>query len=338
MPIHDLGYRAWQGQTTPESSRFWVITQTGVRLAWANRWLRRLVPVGWVPALYLGIAFFLLEQALAFRAEMEQAFAGPGRPAQAFSPRGEMRMLFGFLGQFPDAQSVLGKVAAGDPAEARPEAWRWLMCTYLRIYQGMVMILVIGLVAPPLVAKDVHSRAFLLYFSRPLARLEYILGKLLVICGYVLLVTMVPALVLYLFGVLLAPPEAAVLGSTWDLPLRILLASAVLIIPASVLALALSSTTTRTFYAGFAWFAVWFLGWVALSVVRANVAEPSEHWSLLSLYHTLGKAVSWVFGMPVVSGSDSIFADAMPSLVLIGVVTLVSIVVVFRRVSSPMRI
>ena len=34
MPIHDLGYRRWEGERVPEQSRWRVICEVGVRQAW----------------------------------------------------------------------------------------------------------------------------------------------------------------------------------------------------------------------------------------------------------------------------------------------------------------
>ena len=313
MPIHDLGYRAWQGRLMPEASRFWVIAQTGIRLAGKNRWLRRLLLLAWVPALYLGVAVFLFEQALA-----NQSY---------------MRVALEFVGPFPGTEVVRQAMQAGDPAVARHTAWTWLLLMFFRYPQGLLMALVVGLIAPPLVAKDVQSRAFLLYFSRPLTRVEYILGKLVVVWAYVMMITTLPALSLYVVGVLLSPPDTAVIASTWDLPLRILGASVVLMIPTAALALAFSSLTSRTFYAGFAWFAVWLLGLVAYITLQYFVLlHIPEHWVLLSLYHTLGRVQDWVFGL------QTSLSAVWPSAVLLAGIAVVSLAVLFRRVSSPMRI
>ncbi|MHC4398221.1 MAG: ABC transporter permease subunit [Planctomycetota bacterium] len=318
MPIHDLGYRHWEGELTPTWSRFWVVAQSGIRLAWQSRWVRRLLLAAWLPALYMAPFFFFLERGLS---------------------SGGVEMFRGL----PQAEWVLNQMATADMAAARHEAWAWFLWFFFRYLQGFVMILVVGVIAAPLVARDVHSRAFLLYFSRPLSRLEYVAGKLTVIVIYVTMLTAAPALVLYVLGVLVSPPDLGVLAATWDLPFRILLASAVLIVPTATLALALSSMTSKTMYAGFAWFAVWVLGWVAYGTLEASsYPTASEHWSLLSLYHTLGKVQSVVFGLPVNEGPGAAaalnVADAFPSMLLLAVVTVVSTVVLFRRVSSPMRI
>ena len=313
MPIHDLGYRAWQGRLMPEVTRFWVIAQTGIALAWKNRWLRRLLLLAWVPALYLGVALFLFEQALANRSYMQIALE--------------------FVGPFPGIDVVREALQTGDPVVARHTAWTWLLLMFFRYPQGLLMALVVGLIAPPLVAKDVHSRAFLLYFSRPLTRVEYILGKLAVVCAYVMMITTLPALSLYLLGVLLSPPDTAVLASTWDLPLRILAASVVLMVPTAALALAFSSLTSRTFYAGFAWFAVWLLGLVAYLILEGTLGSAlPERWVLLSLYHSLGQVQTWIFGL------EKSLSEVLPSAGLLAAIAVVSLVVLFHRVSSPMRI
>lgn len=297
----------------PEVTRSWVIAQTGIGLAWKNPWLRRLLLLAWIPALYLGAAFFFFEQALA-------------NPEQ-------IRMALSFVPPFPGIDVVGTALETGDPATARHMAWGWLLLVFFRYPQGLLMALVVGLIAPPLVAKDVHSRAFLLYFSRPLTRVEYILGKLAVVCAYVIMITTIPALALYVLGVLLSPPEAAVIASTWDLPLRILLASVVVTIPTATLALAFSSLTTRTFYAGFAWFAAWLLGLVAYWTLYYNVdSGVHQRWALLSLYDSLGLVQGWIFGLQTSS------SDALPAAGLLAGITVVSLIVLFRRVSSPMRI
>ncbi len=319
MPIHDLGYRTWQGKLTAPVLRFTAIAETGVALAWRNHWVRRMVVFSWLPAAYLAIGFLLLEQGLAHNREAELAS--------------------GFLGQFPQAQTVLRAMASGDPLEARHYGWSWLLLSFLRYPQGFVMVLLVGSVAPALIAKDVQSKAFLFYFSRPLNRLEYILGKFSVLAGYLIMITTLPALLLYFLAVLLSPPELAVLQSSWDLPFRILLASIVLIIPTTSLALAFSSMTNRPSHAGFAWFAVWFLGMIAYLMVTNSVGNLSdEHWSMLSLYHTLGKVQNAIFGFPVVMGGTPNAADAVPSAILLAAITFSSLVVVYHRVSSPMRI
>jgi hypothetical protein len=300
MPIHDLGYRPWQGRLGGQLGRWRVIAETGVRLAWKNRWLKLQLIFAWLPALYMGVAFFAYEQWLA-------------------NPTAR-----GFVGQFIPGVPLVG---------GRHAVWAWLLMTFFRYPQALLMLLVVGLVAPPLIAQDVRSRAFLLYFSRPITRIGYLIGKLATVWAYVLMITTVPALGLYLFAVLLSP-ESDVVLQTWDLPLRILGATAVLAIPTSTLALAYSSLTSQSRHAVFAWFTTWIVGWVSYIVLFVGMAEVEvdRRWTLVSLYHTLGEVQNWVFG-----AGDTSPILAPSALLLVGI-TVVSTMVLFRRISSPMRV
>ena len=184
------------------------------------------------------------------------------------------------------------------------------------------------------------------------------------------MVSAIPALGLYIIGVMLSPSLNVVIA-TWDLPLRIFAASIVLILPTSALALCLSSLTQESRYAGFSWFAIWILGWftyVALSTAETfhaqtkamqqggdvqqqprprqnrglfrgpprprnseSVQLPESVWTHLSLYHTLGRVQSWVFGFSQLS-------DVFPSIAILVGITLVSLNVLLYRISAPMRI
>jgi len=318
MPIHDLGYRAWQGPLIPQIGRFWVIAQTGIRLAWRNQWLRRLLLLSWLPVVYVATLLLVYEQ------------------VQAHTSMADT--LVPWIGDIP--------ISAG-----RHRVWACLMWIFFRYPQGIVMVLVVGQVAPALVAQDVRTKAFLLYFSRPLARLEYVLGKMAVVWAYLSLVSAVPGLVLYVLGVLLSPDWHVVLA-TWDLPLRILGASAVLMIPTAAVALALSSLTSETRYATFGWFAIWAVGWAAYAMLRANLPPSADmhRWDLVSLYHTLGTVEYWVFGLkhelvemlPMAARMGILPSPAQvqiwPAAIQVIAVTVISLAILFRRVSSPMRI
>ena len=231
------------------------------------------------------------------------------------------------------ARNRLDEILPGFPDSAdRQQVWAWLLMTFFRYPQGVLMLLVVGLVAPPLIARDIGSQAFLLYFSRPITRCEYIGGKLAIVWVYVLLITTLPALILYGLGVLLSP-SLDVVGYTWDLPPRILAASAVLLLPTTTLALAISSLTTKTWQASFIWFALWTLGFAAYGILLASLgSEVAPRWTVISLYHTLGRVQSWAFGL------EPRGPEVMQSAALLAAVTVISLLVVYRRISSPMRI
>jgi ABC-type transport system involved in multi-copper enzyme maturation permease subunit len=320
MTVHDLGYRGWSGELTSPWIRSVVIARTGVQRVWQSRWLRRMVFFAWLPAMWFGMGFFIWEQSLLYPEWREGL---------------EPFLLEGLEESNPVVRVL--RETAEEPASARHAVWAWLLQSFFRYPQGVLMMLVVGLIAPSLISQDIRSRAFLLYFSRPLTRREYIAGKFATVVTYLVAISTVPALCLYVLGILLSP-QLEVVRATWDLPLRILAASAVLTIPTASLALCLSSATQESRYAGFAWFAIWILGWFTYGVMRSlaiaegrdALTKPVRGWDHLSLYHTLGQVETWVFGFTPLS-------EIWTSAIILCAITVVSLVVLFRNVAAPMR-
>ncbi len=325
MPVHDVGYRPWEGDVSNVWWRWTVVSGAGIRLVWKSHWLRRMLFFAWLPAAFTGIGFFIYEQALEHQNQ---------QPWNQLVPY--------MIDWYPDARttpelgnpelSIATRVKQAwhtDPASSRHMIWSLLLMAFFRYPQGLLMVLLVGMIAPSLISQDFRSRAFLLYFSRPITPLEYVLGKALVIWTYLAAVTTLPALVLYVLGVLLSP-DLHVILYTWDLPFRILLASLVLMLPTTSLALFFSSLTDESRYAGFAWFALWGLGWTAKTTL-GQLAQ-SHQWSMLSLYHMLGRVQEWVFGL------STDINDVSSAALLLVVVTVMPLIVLLSRVAAPMRI
>ncbi|MFP6603752.1 MAG: ABC transporter permease subunit [Pirellulaceae bacterium] len=317
MPIHDLGYRSWDVPPQAMGLRWFVIGRTGIRNAWKNKWLGRSLVFLLLPVALVGTGIFFFEQA------SEQ----PGT-----------RMAFArAIAQYRGTSELATEIMV-NPDSVRHDVWSYLIYAFFSYPQAVGMVMIVGLIAPRLIAQDVRSRAFLLYFSRPLTPREYVLGKAMTICFYLALITTVPALVLYLLGIALSPGISVVMD-TYDLPVRIILASLVLIIPTTSLALCFSSLTSESRYAGYMWFATWILGWVLFSVMRTVIVLQTSltqvafenNWSLLSLYHTLGEVQVWVFGL------QPDFSKVVPSLVLLVAITVLSWSILMRRVTAPLR-
>lgn len=328
MPIHSAGYRAWEGERVPGATRWLVISGTGVRRAWKSTALKRMMYVAVLPTLFMAIPFFLFEQA-------------------ARDPR-MWRVAVDFLRWLPQTEAIVESIGADltqvspqEIHEIRHRVWSYLLLTLFRYPQSILMVLVVGIIAPPLISHDVRSRAFLIYFSRPITRTEYILGKMGSVAFFLLMIATVPALLLYVAGVMLSP-STTVIAETWDLPFRILLASAVLIVPTTSLALMYSSLTVESRYAGFAWFVTWILGHVTffMTFTFSELQHGPRYagevvdlgWKpLLSPYMILGEVQNWIFELHRGSGLVG------PSFVILAGVTVVSLMVIYRRVSAPMR-
>ena len=90
--------------------------------------------VAWFPALYMSVAFFLFEQSLV-RPELQ-------------------REALGFFRDFAGGagRDMYEAALSGDPAVARHEVWGWLLLIFFRHPQAVLMAMVVGLIAPPLIS------------------------------------------------------------------------------------------------------------------------------------------------------------------------------------------
>lgn len=294
MPILDVGYRPWQGLRTARWTRSLVLAETSIRLVWRNPWLKRILVFMTTPALIVGIFVALFEQTIerpATRSAMTQFIRSPATQRAA------------------ERAGIDDLNLREDPATARHFAWSYLIFILFRYPQAFGMILVLGLVAPRLISFDLRSKAYLLYLSRPLTPSEYIAGKAAVIYFLLFLMAAVPSLMIYAAGLFLSTDTSAFM-QTWDIPLRILLATLVLMIPTTAVALAMSALTQESRYAGFAWFAFWIIGAVSYQVLWfADQARRGERprrmeylgdynsWMLFSPYETLGYMQMQIFGL-----------------------------------------
>ncbi|MEZ6130464.1 MAG: hypothetical protein R3C59_17400 [Planctomycetaceae bacterium] len=322
MPIHNLGYREWDGRRESGSSRWAVVSGIGIRRAWQSTWVRRIAFVVWAPPLAYGILIFLFEQFLSNNSDIDpRTFREILRlflPAEAFP--GVMLAMESVRPQMPEELMTI----------VRPVFWKAVMLQLQRS-QSIAMVIMVGLIAPGLISQDVRSRAFLLYFSRPLTRLQYIVGKFATVAFFLLITTTLPQLLLYLFAVLLSP-DISVVGYTYDIPIRTIAASATMIVPTTLLALMLSSLTVETRFATFGWFSIWIFGLAAYIVMRELNGDTSELILRLSFLFLLFSDLSTaILDIPRLT---SHFDSQMAFVIALSVVCSA---IIFHRVSAPLR-
>jgi len=324
MPIHNLGYREWHGEMQSASSRWLVVSRIGIRSAWQSAWLRRMMFFAWVPGLVMGFMIFIYEQSAKQGGEVQDVMSAG---AMALATHENPDIIFRRIQQ----ERLLTGERPGLGAE-RHLFWSSLLLVLFRRSQPFLLIPIVAVIAPPMISQDFRSRAFLLYFSRPLTKVQYIIGKAATVGLFLLSVTMLPALLLYFTGILLSP-DISVLYYTWDLPLRAILASLTIVIPCTALALMLSSLTTESRYASFSWFAIWIFGHLTYVVFR-NVASPGDSSMVqsLSLFETFNDLSSWILDPKLgVTHVETRF-------ILLAVMTAVCTAVLYRRVSAPMQV
>jgi ABC-2 type transport system permease protein len=119
----------------------------------------------------------------------------------------------------------------------------------------MILILLVG---PNLISQDLRYNALPLYFSRPLRRSDYFLGKLGVIVAFLGMVIIVPSLVAYVLGLLFSL-DITIVRDTFGLLLASVAYGLVIALSAGLLILALSSLSRNSRYVALFWLGIWFV-------------------------------------------------------------------------------
>lgn len=249
MPIFDQGYQHWSGELTSHTWRWLAITRHGVRIGMKNRLLRIALLIAWLPALIL--AFFLCVWGLL---EQQSDLVKP---------------LIPFL------SSILGPEIVDNAREYRVEAWtlsyEYFLLTELRF--SMIVILMIG---PSLISQDLRFNALPLYFSRPLRRIDYFLGKLGVIGYFLGLVLIVPSIIAYILGLLFSL-DITIVADTFLLLLACIGYGLLMAVSAGLLILALSSLSRNSRYVGLFWLGIWFVSSIVGTVLESVHREQRRY-------------------------------------------------------------
>ncbi|MCI0343035.1 MAG: single-stranded DNA-binding protein, partial [Planctomycetales bacterium] len=170
---------------------------------------------------------------------------------------------------------------------------------------------------PGLVAADRRHHAHEIYFARPVGWSEYIAGKGATVAAYIGLITLAPATLLYVLGVLVSPSGEAILQTAHLLP-RLVLVWLLWGVGVGLPALALSSLGTSSRLVAFLWIVLWigseilstavrFVSIVVRVVAEGRTGGPdaitprdwnAPHWSgVLSLSDNLTAAAHGILGV-----------------------------------------
>jgi ABC-2 type transport system permease protein len=245
MPIFDQGYQHWSGELAGHGWRWYAVARRGVRNALQTRSIRLLMIAAWMPAVALATALCLWGLL-----ERQSALIDTIRP------------LLNFLGQ---------TVLEG-PRQYRTEVWT-ICYRYFLLYELEFSMLLVLIAGPALISQDLRYNALPLYFSRPLRRIDYFLGKLGTVVGLLAMITIVPGIIAYVLGLLFSL-DATIIRDTY----RILIASVAyglcIAISAGMLILALSALSRNSRYVALFWLAIWFVsGTVSLILIGVEREE-----------------------------------------------------------------
>jgi hypothetical protein len=198
-----------------------------------------------------------------------------------------------------------------------PETWREFLGQQVRFLPVVLVSLATGASA---IASDFASGAFTIYLSKPISRLDYVLGKAMPVAGAVSAVTLAPALALLLLHLSLAPDFELLSKAPW-LPLAVTAYSLFLALYFTLSVLAVSSLCRSGRVAGAGFAALVFGSEIVARTATSRVFGAPR---FLSLNGSAIDAGRWFFG-------DS--AAVAPLVFMIGVIAL-SALVLDRRLRS----
>jgi ABC-2 type transport system permease protein len=330
VPVFHNGYRRYEGLFTHPRLRWWPIVRTGVVLALRGKLLRRLILVAHLPLLYFGLIFLAIGKLT--DPNLDPDF-GPWQS-----------ILHGVLGP------VLTKLLQQDPGAVRTAVWSVVFSAFGSTLQMILVALTAAVVGPPLIARDVASRAFLLYFSRPVSFADYILGKAGVLCVTLAAVTLSPTLMLYVLSIVFSPSLETILH-TLPVLVSAVLSGVIVIVPAAFVMLTLSSLVTQPRFAAAAWAVVCIFGMIFYRALVAAGDLGDAVWPrFLSLADTTRAAALWVYDVPGrlrrvptlenLHTFDALFPPegGLKSMLFLTGLCAICVLVLRRRVSAPTRV
>jgi ABC-2 type transport system permease protein len=328
MPLFQIGYRCYEGGRTSRWLRWLPITRAGLTIAWRSKLLRRITLFSFLPFLYFAVVFFLL-----------------GRATDPANQGGSSSMLAEVFGP------GMAQLLRDNPGELRSAVWSVVFAMFGSQFQLLIGGLVAAVVGPSLISNDIRTKAFLIYFARPISAIDYIAGKAGVLLSMLACVTLVPSVLLYALSILFSPSIDTLL-QTLPVALTMTMASVCIIVPVTLLVLTISSLTSQPRAAAATWIGICALGPLTHGSLQATRSLGGSEWTfLLSLPHTLSALVLGFYDVPSQVKALGLSADLSQSLraldpensptkaaVMLGLLSIICIFVLLRRVDAPTRI
>jgi ABC-type transport system involved in multi-copper enzyme maturation permease subunit len=190
--------------------------------------------------------------------------------------------------------------------------------------QDFFVFVITVYVGAGLIANDRRANALQIYLSKPLMRSEYIVGKLAVLFGFLLLVTFIPAMLLLMLKVIFDGNFTFLKNNLFLLP-AITIASLVQVSLAAFTMLALSSLSKSARYVGILYVGITFFTSAIFGALYAITGSSRVSW--ISIGANVSQVVDVIFRLKPRYATPW----QVSLLVIIGLVV-VSISVLERRV------
>jgi len=288
---HTELYRRYEGELTTRRLRFWPLVASGVRIGVKKKLPLLLL---YAPVVITTIVYsFIVYGKYAAEDFADTVGIGPRGVAGVFAKNAARHIQV--------VENVMGANVT----------LRWFA------------MLVIAWFGAGLFADDRRLGAHLLYFSRPLSRLDYFLGKFLTVGAFAALATLVPGLVICLFAAWCSP-DWEFLKEEGDLIWKSLAYSSLYIAATTCVVLAMSSLVQRKTLALVGVFAFF----MPLHVLAKVLSSIDKRFQFVSLFDSLQRIGNWILGI------DNSWENQVPlswAWATVGAVCLVSLLIIAAR-------
>jgi ABC-2 type transport system permease protein len=196
------------------------------------------------------------------------------------------------LGVQPGASDILGAALRAGAAQRMVQTRD--MIVGFDLATNIFSLLLMAWFGSGLVAEDRRLGAHLLYFARPLTKLDYLLAKFMTVAFYGALGAVLPGLVICTVATF-ASPEWSFVTQESDVIFATLASGCLWTIVVSSAVLAVSSLASRRTFALIGVFA-WFLLTGALAAILAQVQHEPD-FRVLSPFMSAARVAAWMFDL-----------------------------------------
>jgi len=253
MPISERGYIHWQGTLVERRFPWWPITRLGVRLAFKRKYFKFVFSVSLMPAVFFMAGFYISERLNDFQ------FMFKGKGTDRFFDVNPAYFKTYFTGEF--------------------------------LLFMMVMIIVLG--GAGLVCDDLKYNSLQLYFSRPLRKRDYLLGKMFTVFFFLLILTLAPGFLIIILKLVFSGSFRFLAQYPW-IPLSVAADSVVVTLFFALYTLLISSLSKNRRYVSILLFLVYIFSDVFFGIFFGIFRSP--YFALLSIKANLQQVGAFFFG------------------------------------------
>jgi hypothetical protein len=321
-----LDLSRWREVPRGVAYRRWSIVSTGLRQLLQMRFFKFLLSVAWSAGLMIAVAGFAFSQSLASGGWLESLAVRIGPRAEAL-----FTVLTGLVAMFPDI--VVHGV--------------FTVIFWAHSFLGLwLSLLALTVLVPQLITRDRGSNALIVYLSRPLTSADYLIGKLGIIVGVLVLVWTGPLVVGWLLSMLFATDRDFIVYSFSPL-LRALAFNGIALVSLAAIALGVSALGRKPQITTVVWTGLWLMfgmvaappkapDWIKRASFTQNLSEVRQE--VFRLDSALNEAAAQLplldqrfTGNLAAAGKKAEATDFKGALVALGIFVVASSFVFFRK-------